>query len=94
MEELNSHTATRRLVLLLTVSLLWLTLPFTLYLKLYPLSLAAVCAVWVIEAAVACHLRRLVRRRYSIDGSEGGDCVISFCMPVCVTAQILRHLRG
>lgn len=94
MEELNTHTATQRLVLLLLVSLLWLSLPFTLYLHLYPLSLAAVLAVWVIEAAVAFHLRRVVRRRYSIEGSEGGDCLVSFSMPACVTAQILRHLRG
>jgi len=94
MEELNTHTPTQRLFLLLLVSCLWLSLPLTLYLHLYPLSLAAVLAVWVIEATVAFHLRRVVRRRYSIEGSEGGDCLMSFCFPACVTAQILRHLRG
>jgi Cys-rich protein (TIGR01571 family) len=36
----------------------------------------------------AFHLRQLVRKQFKIPGSDQMDCLLSFCFPACVIAQV------
>ena len=88
-----SQQGCRRVLTLTAVGLLWLSLPATLYLGLWPLAAAATVLVLALEACAAFRLRQIVRRRFSIEGNACEDCLVSALLTPCATAQMLRHLH-
>ncbi len=81
-------------LLLAVVAMLWLSVPVSFFFGLYLLGAGAVALVLLLEAYVAFRLRLVTRRRYDIEGSAVRDCLVSTLCTSCVTAQILRHLKG